>query len=400
MLSIFDNVSVLFPRELDWDKWKLQKSDAPFSDSVVDFLNALSAFVLKDKEARNYPDVMTFAFFCRRASIMALKREHSSDELRLGRGMIFHIAPSNVPMNFGYSLVAGLLSGNHNVVRVSTKAFPQVDVIVKAIEALSSDHQDVTDRIILVRYERVGHATAGFSASCDVRIIWGGDDTIAQIRENPIPPRSFDVTFADRYSLAVINADELVYKQQDTRRLAESFYNDTYLFDQNACSAPHLLVWLGNKENIRDAQDKFWNAVHIVVREKYNLPPVLAVDKLAAFYRQAVAMPVKKIPTQDNFVWRVELEALSHKIDEFRCAGGYFTEYIASSLNEISSIVKNNYQTLAYYGISQEELANFVLKNRLPGLDRLVPIGATTEFTLVWDGYDLIRTLTRTVSVH
>ena len=39
----------------------------------------------------------------------------------------------------------------------------------------------------------------------DVRIIWGGDNTIDQIRKNKIPPRSFDLTFADRYSFCIIN---------------------------------------------------------------------------------------------------------------------------------------------------------------------------------------------------
>ena len=38
---------------------------------------------------------------------------------------------------------------------------------------------------------------AYFSSICDVRIIWGGNTTIEQIRANKLPPRSFDVTFAD-----------------------------------------------------------------------------------------------------------------------------------------------------------------------------------------------------------
>ncbi len=101
------------------------------------------------------------------------------------------------------------------------------------------------------------------------------------------------MTFADRYSLAVINADALIH-ELDIRKLAEFFYNDTYLFDQNACTAPHLLVWLGDSANIQVAQEKFWNGVYEVVKEKYTLQPVLAVNKLATFYRQAVAMPVKR----------------------------------------------------------------------------------------------------------
>lgn len=394
----FDNVNILFPEEIDWEKWKRQKSDIPFSDAVIEFLNALSAFLLKDKGARNYSDVVTFAFFCRKANIMFLKKQYASEELRLGRGIVFHIAPSNVPINFGYSLVAGLLSGNHNIVRVSTKNFPQVDIIVSALGLLSKEYHDVTSRIILLRYDRSSTATHAFSAFCEVRIIWGGDETIAQIRQSPIPPRSFDLTFADRYSLAVINADALVH-ELEMMKLAEFFYNDTYLFDQNACSSPHLLVWLGDRENVRVSQERFWSSVYEIVRDKYDLQPVVVVDKLTAFYRQAVAMSIKKNATKDNFVWRVQLGKITDNIDEFRCAGGYFSEYIASSLDDVAPIIKNKYQTLAYYGINRDVLTNFVLGNRLPGLDRLVPIGSTTDFSLTWDGYDLIRTLSRKVSV-
>jgi hypothetical protein len=393
------DVITLFPKELKWEIWKQQKYDIPFSDFVIEFLNSLSALLLKNKETRHYPDVATFAFFCRKANLLMLKKQYDAETLRLGRGIIFHIAPSNVPVNFAYSLVVGLLSGNINIVRVATQQFPQVDIIVSAIGALSDQYRAVTDRIVLVRYERGSRATATFSALCDVRIIWGGDETIAQIRQSMIPPRAFDMTFADRYSLAVINADALIH-ELDIRKLSEFFYNDTYLFDQNACTAPHLLVWLGDRANIQVAQEKFWNGVYEVVKEKYTLQPVLAVNKLATFYRQAVAMPVKKEATQDNLIWRVALERLPENIDEFRCTGGYFAEFIASSLDEIAPIIKNKYQTLAYYGISREELTNFVLSNRLPGLDRLVSIGTTLDFSLTWDGYDLIRALTRKISVQ
>ena len=43
-----------------------------------------------------------------------------------------------------------------------------------------------------------------------LRIIWGGDKTIKDIRKYPLSTRSFDITFADRYSLCVINSNELV----------------------------------------------------------------------------------------------------------------------------------------------------------------------------------------------
>ena len=62
-------------------------------------------------------------------------------------------------------------------------------------------------------------------------------------------------------------------------------------------------------------------------------------------------------------------------------------------------IIKNKYQTLAYYGYDREMWKDFVLKNRMIGVDRIVPIGETTAFSLTWDGYNLIDQLTRIVSI-
>ena len=375
----------------------------PFADEVIEELDALSKALMRDLQSRLYSDVVTFAFFCRRGNLMKLKEKHSqlstfNSQLRLGRGIIFHIAPSNVPVNFAYSFVAGLLAGNTNVVRVSQKQFPQVDIIVK--------HMCETGmhRVAVVRYPHESNANEIFSQLCDVRVIWGGDATIANIRQNPLKPRAFDICFADRYSIAAINSDKitseyLTLNSENLKTLAEHFYNDTYLFDQNACSAPHLILWVGKKENISQAQNLFWQAVYEVVKQKYQFQEKMAVDKLTALYKQAVAMSIKEAPTQDNLLKRVALSSLPQDIDEFRCACGYFSEYKATSLDELASIITDKYQTLAYYGFEPQELADFVLRNRLSGIDRIVPIGKTTDFSLTWDGMNLIERMSRIVDI-
>ena len=364
----------------------------PFAEETIEQLNALSVALLKDPLSRQYPDVVTFGFFCRKANMLKLKEQHSHKELRLGRGVVFHIAPSNVPVNFAYSMVAGLLAGNTNVVRVSQKAFPQVDIIVKHM------HEIGMERVAVVRYTHDSEANEVFSAKCDVRVIWGGDATIATIRKNALPARAFDICFADRYSLAVINADKLVH-EQDMEGLTLKFYNDTYLFDQNACSAPHLVVWLGGDDNIAKAKGMFWTALQRIAEQKYIFQDVMAVDKLTALYRQAVAMPTHAEKTKDNLLCRVSIDSLSNDIDAYRCASGYFTEYIAKNLDEIASVVSKKYQTLAYYGFEKRELEDFVFCNRLTGIDRIVPFGDTTAFSLIWDGNDLIEIMSRVVNI-
>lgn len=383
----------------------------PFADEVIDELDALSKALMRDPASRQYPDVVTFAFFCRRANLLKLREQYTpytlhitqkeapstlNLQLRLGWGMVFHIAPSNVPVNFAYSVVAGLLAGNTNVVRVSQKQFPQVDIIVKHMRAIDMH------RVAVVRYLHESNANEVFSSLCNVRVIWGGDATIETIRKNVIPARAFDICFADRYSLAAINADALVFSSLDSvfrEKLAERFYNDTYLFDQNACSAPHLVCWLGTKDHIKKAKEVFWDAVYAYAKAHYQFQDVMAVDKLTALYKQAVAMPTHEEETKDNVLRRVAIESLPCDIDSFRCAGGYFTECEVDSLDEIAPIVTAKYQTLVYYGFEKQELEDFVQRNRLTGIDRIVPFGETTAFSLTWDGRDLIQAMSRVVAV-
>ena len=400
MQQNFDNITVLYPQAFKLEDIKEKKAMQPFNDKAIGFLNALSKELNRDQRTRLFPDVATFAFFCRKANILNFEKKYSfsGDGIRLGHGIVFHIAPSNVPVNFAYSLLCGILAGNINIVRVSSKDFEQVTIIRDAILKLkeTGEHNEVADRIVLVKYDRQSAATSTLSSICDVRVIWGGDETISQIRKSSLPARSFDVCFADRYSLCAIHAAAYL-KNANPEAIALDFYNDTYLFDQNACTAPHLVVWLGEGEDIRKAKDLFWTNLYSVVRKKYdNIQAVVAVDKLTALYKQAIALPdITKEISEDNLLWRVHLSRLPENIDEFRCTSGYFAEYNASTLDELVEIINNKYQTLSYYGFSESELKDFFLRNTPTGIDRIVPVGHTMDFSLIWDGYNLIKTLSR-----
>ena len=373
----------------------------PFSDDVIAYLNILSSEINKDPLTRFYPDVATFAFFCRKANVSQLKKKHyNENQLRFGRGLAFHVAPSNVPVNFAYSLITGLLAGNTNIVKVPSKRFEQIDIIARAISRIAENQlcSTISEMVFLVRYDRVDkNITEKLSSICDVRVIWGGDETINNIRMDPIPPRSFDLTFADRYSFCVINADELV-NESKIGVLAQGFYNDTYLFDQNACTSPQLIVWTGIKDNIAASKEFFWEALYKIVQEKYNVQPVSAIDKLTALYSHSISGGKFSFEGgEDNLLFRINLERLEKDIDSFTCNSGYFYEYNAGSLYEIAAIINRKYQTMAYYGFSRNELIDVFKSIKPNGVDRITPIGTTMDFALIWDGYDLIGQLSRVV---
>jgi hypothetical protein len=397
-----DRIECLYPAEAAWGRMPSLRAFRPFSDEVRLFLGALSQALMADPEAKAYPDVVTFGFFCRKGNIERLRRAYQTQiPHRLGRGVAFHIAPANVPVNFAYSLVCGLLSGNACIVRAPSKPFPQTDIICRAIRQVfdSGAFQPLRDYIAIVRYERDSEITAYFCGLCDVRIIWGGDDAIDEIRKTPIPPRAFDLTFADRYSICVIRAAAYL-ADPDPAKTANGFYNDTYLYDQNACSSPRLVVWVGTDEDIDAAKLKFWAALHKVAEARYELAPVVAVDKLAALCRCALELPGAKLePMPDQLINRIRIETLSPGLEQYRCAGGSFLEYHDRGLDALASIVTRKWQTLSYIGFDPEELREWVLSNGLAGIDRIVPVGRTADFGPIWDGYDVISVLSRVCEI-
>ena len=46
----------------------------PYDDLVCEFLDTLAGSLRRDSEAKKYPDVQTFAFWCRKANIQKLKK--------------------------------------------------------------------------------------------------------------------------------------------------------------------------------------------------------------------------------------------------------------------------------------------------------------------------------------
>jgi len=373
----------------------------PYDKLLCEFLNDLSTELRSWDKSSAYPDIMTFAFWCRKANITKLKKDFNNGETRLGLGVVFHITPSNVPVNFAFSFVFGLLSGNANIVRVPSKPFPQIDIICAAIDRLfaADKYKEIKTMTAFVRYEQNDENTSMYSINCDARIIWGGDEAIRNIRKSAVPERCVDIAFSDRFSLCIIDAPSVI-KLDETEliRLSERFYNDTYLMDQNACSSPHLIVWQGVEKEV--AKERFWTAVYHTADEKYQLAAVNVVDKYTMLCQNAIELNnTSSIKKHGNYVYRIALDKVPDNIDTLRGKFGYFYEYDTDDINSITHIINNKYQTLTYFGVDKSELLGFVVKNRLLGIDRIVPIGKALDMDIIWDGYDIIRSLSRIIEV-
>jgi hypothetical protein len=210
-----------------------------------------------------------------------------------------------------------------------------------------------------------------------------------------------DVAFADRYSLCLLSAPAVLSADSKALlALSNGFYNDAFLLDQNACSSPHLILWQGTELEVKAAQERFWGAIQALLVSKENLPGIHAVDKYAHLCRTAILIKgAKAASIEDNRIFRVALDELPENIAEYRGRYGFFIETIDNDLSQLRRIVNTKYQTLTCFGVNSDVLAEKVVLGALPGIDRVVRVGKALDIGVIWDGYDIIRTLSRIIAV-
>lgn len=374
----------------------------PFSPLVLSFLQTLSQELLHSPLSAQNPSWGALAFWLRATHLNRMKQDVSFLNARLGRGLVFHIAPTNMPVMFAYSLAISMLAGNSNIVRLSPR-------IVQALTPLYGlFHNILSHDVFRPLYETNGIVTYDasckaltdeFSTRCDGRIIWGGDHSINAIRQSPLSPRAVELVFADRYSIAVLNShfisncsDEELY--QWTHR----FYNDTYEIDQNACSSPKLIFWLNSTDTIdKQVQHRWWQAV---AKESlaYDLQPIKVSEKYCDAWRFAMEIP--EISTVDRVTNRLYVYTLSSLPSEITVLSGKFGQFFQSnitSLDDLMPYMTKKVQTISTIGISTDALRTQLITHGVAGTDRIVPVGQAMDMDIIWDGLNMIEALSRII---
>jgi len=374
---------------------------APFDPSRMEFVGEVSRRL--GRRARGLPETQALAYWMRTSELRRLEEsflELGSEQIILmPRGTVFHIPPANVDTLFVYSWVLSTLVGNRNIVRLSSRATDQSNLIIDTISEVMADHPDVALASSMITYGHDDAISSIISSSCDVRVIWGGDATVNRLRSIPIPAHASELVFADRFSMAAIGI--MAYSSLATHernRLAELFFSDAYWFDQLGCSSARLLLWVG-ADDPRSCATDFYDRVREVARHKgYVVDTSAAIAKLAQAYGTMIDADVSRYIARDNTLGVLEMASFPDVRGEF-CGAGLFYQLHAANLTEIVPHIRRADQTLATFGIADADLRNLVTDLRGRGIDRIVPFGQALQFNRYWDGYDLLAELTRKTTI-
>lgn len=376
----------------------------PFDDLLIDYCAEFSRTLARS--ARGFSELQALAFWMRRAELVRMREDFhelaTERTVLLPRGLVVHIPPANVDTIFIYSWLLSLLCGNHNIVRLSSRATEQTDLMINVINELGEDARfsRVTGSTAMIMYGHDDITTAELSERADLRVIWGGDGTVRNIRRSPLSPHATDLTFPDRVSLAAFDASSVEgLGDIELFDMAARFYNDAYWFDQMGCSSPRMTVWVGDGVVAQRASQRFFQALYdVTVSKGLRVETSAALSKITYGFSAPITHDVGRVRNFGNQVLVIDNNDLEQMPEEF-VGSGTFHSTVVQSLPDIAPMITRRYQTLSHFGFSSTTLRDFVQVLAGRGVDRLVPIGQALTFNRFWDGNDLFQALTRYVYI-
>jgi hypothetical protein len=381
----------------------------PFDPLVIEFIDAVSKSVLLDGTMSRMPEMAAVAHWMRKGHISKLRetfKERQGSRVWVARGMVLHFAPSNVDSIFLYSWFLSMLAGNSNVVRLSQGRGEAVSLLLEKINVLLDQpkFQPIETRSLILAYDHEDAITERLSQVCQVRVLWGGDESVRRLRAIPMNPLGMEVVFPSRFSLAMLEASEVSSAAENLlRQLAERFCNDSYWFDQMACSSPRLVVWVGEKPRCDFAKRQFWPRVQEEIRKRnIQYPEVVGINKLVTAYVSAGLGIVDSIaPNPTGTVSRVHLAPdAGPEFRNLECGGGLFFEAEIPHLKHLPALLSERDQTLSYFGFGKEEIRELAFSLPARAVDRIVPVGSALTFSTIWDGNDLLLTFSREIDLQ
>ncbi len=394
---------IIDPKSFEAGHWRtgfdFNAAAAFADDNIQQFLNALSRVILTDKEARSHPDLATFGYFCRKANLVRAIADLPSAASRFGWGTVVHIAPGNIPLNFAFSFVMGLLAGNSNVVRLPSRPFSQTMLCVRLVDRLLVDpvFKPIGRRTRFVQTDRDSAALNGLIAKAAGLVVWGGDATVQRFRALPKCPRCVEVYFPDRVSSLLVDAaGYLALPEEEARLSARRFFNDTFLVDQNACSSPTTVFWLGDNVDITRAKEQFWSRLASILSAEYVIDPMARINRNLDIFRDVITVGRALSLTTEHDVWRLD----DPEVLGLPLRFGTFLELSVTHMTQVLRYLRPNEQTLTTLGVTPEDVfRRLAADGRIPGINRIVPVGNALDIAFNWDGKEVLSILSCRVQV-
>ena len=388
---------------------QIKKSD------IVDLYHVYSENLLKDSSTSGIEGVAFLSRWLRKANLMQIVEKNLKDidylENFIGekkrikvqpRGIACHWIAGNVPTLGLFSLFQSMLVGNANLLRVPSKSHDVLVRLLKVFNGTSTEAavtgHDLLKSTALFYFDKTDvKANEELSEIADVRIVWGGEEAVKAITGLPRRAHCEDIIFGPKYSFSVF--DTAAIESDKFTRYLRSLASDIFLFDQAACTSPHVVFFEKGALSI----EAIGQALGEEMKKLANRFPKVDVDQFI-MTRIINARAEHALDPESTVICPVENDwtILINKklqLEEPIESRTIFIKEI-DAINEILPLITRKVQTIGCAVDDKAKLEAFADGATLRGVARCVNVGQMHLFDSPWDGMLVLSRLVNWVTLY
>lgn len=293
------------------------------------------------------------------------------------RGVVAHIAAGNVFVGAIDSLIQGLVTKNINLLKMSgvDPVFPLL--FTQALHEVDREKK-VSQAYALLPF-RGGdkEVESVLKERCNTLIVYGGEEAVAAYRDG-LPLTNRVVEYGPKYSLMVLRP-ELV-DEAATAKIARDFT----LWEQSACSSPHVIYVVGAPEQARRLAQQLAAALEELL-ESFPAPEIRTDEQVEITRTRELAKVAQALQEGELFVpSEGQGYTVVYESDPgFRVSCQHRTAYVkpVESFEQVLEILKPYGTYIQSVGLLAEPADMFSWGDRLVegGADRITDLGQMTR---------------------
>jgi hypothetical protein len=322
------------------------------------------------------------------------------------KGVVVHWLAGNVPLLGMLALVQSIITKNVNILKAPSHNSGVLPALLNEIKNIDITlptgktvfGRDIVSAIGVVYYTRENYSAAeSMSKFADLRIAWGGAESVGAVMSLPRKHTTEDVIFGPKVSYMAIGR-EFLKLEFNIDKLVKKVAIDCSVFDQYACASPHT----------------------IFIEEGGEISPKEFAEKLA-YQMERAANRIPKYPVDGGTIGNIQSKRMKYEFtaDVWSSVGTTWTVLLDNdwqkgladptysrviTVRSIPDIIDSAYfsnkdiQTISL-GLNGERKIKYANIAALLGASRFPEIGRMTHFDTPWDGLNLMQRLIRYVSL-
>jgi len=309
----------------------------------------------------------------------------------LPRGLVCHWIAGNVPLLGMFSWALSALLGNTNAIRLSSRQADTMTPLLEVLAESSPAGRQMADETLVCSFPRdLESAHKALSDAADVRIAWGGQESIESVRRLPCRWDCDDIVMGPRISVAVV--DPALAAPAAVSRLA----TDVVFFDQAACSSPQVIFVRGAPG--QPEFERFLAELARAMGEQTARFPRHPLDFGETYRieldRARALMSGGEIRRDESTRWTIAiLNQVNHQL---ACTNCFVQVVPCADWQPVWDFLPENIQTVVTL-LPGGEFDLFTEQAARRGACRFPIPGTGNHFDVPWDGIPLVSRLTRWV---